>query len=136
MDTISKKQRSDVMARVRSKGNKSTEWRLRSLLVREGFRGWCVQPKGIPGQPDFAFLQSHVLIFVDSCFWHGCPKHLRRPKTSTSYWNEKIDGNRRRDKNQTAQLETQGWKVVRFWEHDILKTEKIVSTLQKQTGTT
>lgn len=129
MDTLSKDQRSQVMARIRSQGNKSTELKLRSLLVRHGFRGWSVQPKGILGQPDFAFAEAQIAIFVDSCFWHGCPKHLRRPRSNRSYWDAKIDGNKRRDKRLTSRLRNNGWKVIRFWEHDICRADKVVRTL-------
>lgn len=131
MDTLSKSERSRVMAQVRSRGNKSTELKLRSLLARNGFRGWSVQPEGILGQPDFAFEEAQIAIFVDSCFWHGCPKHLRRPKSNRSYWDAKIDGNKRRDKRLTARLRSNGWKVVRFWEHDIRTAEKVIRTLRR-----
>ena len=134
MDTLNKKTRSAVMARIRSKGNRSTELRLRSLLSRAGFRGWCVQPEGITGKPDFAFLEKRVVVFVDSCFWHGCPKHLRRPKSNKSYWQTKIDGNKRRDKKQTAQLRAQGWKVLRVWEHALLDYENIVKVFRRELG--
>jgi DNA mismatch endonuclease (patch repair protein) len=90
-----------------------------------------VQPKGILGQPDFAFAEARIAIFVDSCFWHGCPKHLRRPKSNRSYWDAKIDGNKRRDKRLTARLQSDGWKVVRFWEHDICGAEKVIGTLRR-----
>jgi DNA mismatch endonuclease (patch repair protein) len=107
------------MSKVRSKGNRSTERRIRSLLTRAGLRGWQVQPKGIPGRPDFAFPELRVLLFVDSCFWHGCQHHLRRPKTNKAYWQAKIDSNRRRDRTTTRTLRQDGWRVLRIWEHEL-----------------
>lgn len=105
--------------------------RFRALLVREGLRGWCVHPKGITGNPDFAFLHHHVAIFVDSCFWHGCPKHVRHPKSNIQYWRKKIESNRARDANQTRKLRKEGWTVLRIWEHDLSNGEKIFRRLKR-----
>lgn len=70
-------------------------------------------------EADFVFRPEKVCIFVDGCFWHGCPKHFSPPKTHTSWWYEKIQDNRERDKRKTLQLRRLGWKVMRVWEHDL-----------------
>jgi DNA mismatch endonuclease (patch repair protein) len=64
------------------------------------------------------FTRARVAVFVDGCFWHGCPEHARPPRTNSGYWNAKIEINQRRDREQTVALEDAGWIVVRVWEHD------------------
>lgn len=66
---------------------------------------------------DLLFRPAKVAVFVDGCFWHGCPQHFVPPKTNPGYWEEKIGGNIRRDRATDAQLEEAGWLVLRFWEH-------------------
>lgn len=119
MDKVDKKTRSRIMARVKSRGNKSTEQRLRAMLVRRGISGWKVTPKNIEGNPDFAFPGFKVAVFVDGCFWHGCPKCCRMPETRRDYWERKIGGNAKRDKRVSARLRKRGWSVIRIWEHEI-----------------
>src|SRR5687767_11032859 len=89
--------RSDLMARVRSAGNGTTELRLRSLLRAAGITGWRTQ-LSLAGTPDFAFRRSKVAVFVDGCFWHGhaCGRNLT-PKRNAAFWKAKIASNRRRD---------------------------------------
>ncbi len=67
---------------------------------------------------DIAFPRARIAVFVDGCFWHGCPDHLVWPKNNSAWWREKIEANRRRDQRATRQLEALGWTVVRFWEHE------------------
>src|SRR5664279_571469 len=109
MDSVSVETRSMVMSKVRSKRNRSTEWRLRASLVRAGIRGWTLNSPDISGKPDFAFRNERVLLFVDGCYWHGCPKCYRRPSSNTEYWDEKVRKNRARDANTTDELVRQGW---------------------------
>lgn len=66
---------------------------------------------------DIVFIRPKVAIFVDGCFWHGCPKHGTWPKTNAEWWREKIRANRRRDRETDAMLRAAGWRVLRFWEH-------------------
>lgn len=108
--------RSEVMARVKSFGNKATEMRLAALFRRYQIRGWR-RHWGILGKPDFVFPKIRVAIFVDGCFWHGHPTLCRIPATNRSYWIPKIAGNRARDRLVNATLRKQGWHVVRIWEH-------------------
>lgn len=68
---------------------------------------------------DIAFLRPRVCVFVDGCFWHGCPEHFRVPRSNSPWWIEKIEDNRRRDERQQAILEEDGWTLLRFWEHEI-----------------
>ena len=108
--------RSANMQAIRSKGNRSTEWRLRSLLIRNRCRGWTIQSKDILGVPDFTFPDSRVAVFIDGCFWHGCPKCGHIPKTNVSYWAAKIARNQNRDKKYSKELRSQGFTVIRIWE--------------------
>lgn len=94
---------------------------LRSVLHRAGLRFRKDYPP-LPGQRisvDVAFPRHRVCVFVDGCFWHGCPLHFTAPKTHSGWWNEKIEDNRRRDARQTRLLRRSGWRVFRIWEHDI-----------------
>lgn len=104
------------MRAIRSTGNLSTERRLRSLLARSGTTGWRVNPEGFIGAPDFVFPRSQLVIFIDGCFWHGCPLCGHTPKTNRKYWSAKLARNKERDKRNTRQLRKQGFKVIRIWE--------------------
>lgn len=73
----------------------------------------------LPGRPDFVFLRSKVAVFVDGCFWHGCPTHYHAPATRSEFWQSKLRRNQVRDSMVTRQLTEAGWKVVRIWEHTI-----------------
>jgi DNA mismatch endonuclease (patch repair protein) len=128
-------QRSKVMASVKAKGNKATEERLRMALVRLGTSGWFMHSDQI-GKPDFYFRRQRLAIFVDGCFWHGCPKCGHTPRTNSRYWHEKIEGNRRRDRRTNQMLRHKGIRVLRFWEHELSKrlglcTQKVLSELQR-----
>jgi DNA mismatch endonuclease (patch repair protein) len=131
VDTVSTAMRSSVMARVRSKHNKSTEWRLRAYLIRAGIRGWILHPSDICGKPDFVYRAQQVAIFVDGCFWHGCPACGRCPSSHTAYWQEKIARNRKRDSTVTTCLRRDGWKVIRIWEHQLIDVGPVVSRIKK-----
>ena len=119
MDTVDKNTRSRMMSRVRSKGNKSTERRLRAALVQAAISGWRLHPTHIEGTPDFYFPQDRLVVFVDGCFWHGCPKCERRSKSRTDFWNKKRDQNRARDDRVDATLRDGGFSVLRVWEHEL-----------------
>ena len=106
------------MARVRGRGNKSTELRLISLFRQHGIKGWR-RGRQLPGNPDFVFPSCRVALFVDGCFWHGCPEHYRRPKSSQDFWDAKAKRNSARDATVNDLLQACGWLVVRLWEHDL-----------------
>ncbi len=107
------------MKAIREKGNKSTETRLRGMLVRAGLRGWRVHPKGLTGKPDFLFPVARVVVFVDGCFWHACPRCGHVPNVNKPYWKAKIERNRQRDLLNTQRLREEGYRVLRLWEHDL-----------------
>lgn len=101
------------------------ELRLRSELHSRGRRFRVDFPVALGvkrrPRPDIAFTRVKVAVFVDGCFWHGCPDHGRPPQTNTGYWLPKLEGNRRRDRLDTDLLRAAGWKVVRLWEHTPLE---------------
>ena len=110
---------SKIMKGVRGKGNKTTEMRLRAALASAGIRGWSMNVKYMIGKPDFYFKDLNIAIFVDGCFWHGCPRCGHIPRKNSAFWREKITRNRKRDKLTSKRLRHQGTRVLRFWEHDI-----------------
>lgn len=123
-------QRSRTMRAVPSK-NTSAELALRKALSTEGIRGYRLHGKDIPGNPDVVFRKKRVVVFVDGCFWHGCPKCHREPSTNQTYWKMKVQRNRDRDATVTQKCIDAGWRVVRVWEHDVLKTPAAVAQTVK-----
>lgn len=120
-DVYSKEKRSEVMRKVRSKGNKSTELRLISLLTENGITGWR-RNYNVKGHPDFVFLKKRVAVFVDGCFWHGHDCRNTHPSVNKEYWKKKRAANIKHDNEITARFESRGWTVIRIWECE-LKTE-------------
>lgn len=118
-DNLSAADRRKNMSRIRSKDNRSTERRLRSALAGAGIAGFKMHLKSLPGRPDFAFLEQKVAVFVDGCFWHGCPDCYVRPKSNQSYWDDKLSRNKARDANANAELIQMGWTPLRIWEHGV-----------------
>ncbi len=131
MDTVSVETRSKVMAQVRSQRNRSTEWRLRSALARSGIRGWVLNPTTLAGKPDFAFSAERLAIFVDGCFWHGCPVCKRIPSSNSEYWNRKITRNRARDAAVNLDLTEAGWRVLRIWEHELDDIDSVLQWIKE-----
>ena len=117
MDNVSKRKRSNIMKTVRAKDTK-LEKRFRKAL-RALKQKFTTNDKRLIGKPDIVFSKQKIVIFIDSCFWHGCPLHCRKPKSNKSYWHSKILRNKKRDKSVSKQLKRKGWKVLRFWEHSI-----------------
>jgi DNA mismatch endonuclease (patch repair protein) len=113
------------MGRIKAEGNKSTETKLRMLMVRNGIRGWKLQAKNMLAKPDFVFPNRKLAIFVDGCFWHGCPKCGHIPKANRIYWENKINRNINRDSKQRKALRRMGWRVLRLWEHQLSKPDSI-----------
>lgn len=112
-------QRSKIMSSIRGKGNHSTEILFRMALTRAAIKGWKVNPGGIVGKPDFLFPEANIIVFVDGCFWHGCPKCGHIPKTNNAFWKAKINRNRQRDTATKKTLQESGYYVIRVWEHEI-----------------
>lgn len=117
-DVFSRAKRSEVMGRIRGRGNKDTEVRLLRLLREGRITGWR-RHQNLPGRPDFAFRRERVAVFVDGCFWHGCSVHYNAPMNNSAFWRAKLLANRRRDKLVNSLLRRQGWKVLRLWEHEL-----------------
>ena len=119
-DVYDKKNRSLVMSKVRSKGNKSTELRLIEIFRSQGIKGWQRNYR-VKGHPDFVFLKRQIAIFVDGCFWHGHDCRNTRPKQNKEYWEMKRKHNIMRDKIVTKIFVGRGWTVLRFWECELKK---------------
>ncbi|NQU41933.1 DNA mismatch endonuclease Vsr [bacterium] len=117
MDNVSPRRRSEIMAKVKSHGNRSTEARMAQVLKKAGLVGWR-RKYSISGKPDFVFPRARIALFVDGCFWHGCPRDCRIPQSNRDYWVMKIDRNRKRDRTIGRELRARGWTVVRVWEHE------------------
>lgn len=112
------KKRSAVMARIRSSGNAETELRLIEILRKFKITGWRRNQR-LPGRPDFIFPKERLVVFVDGCFWHGCPRCYRRPSSNQSYWDEKYSRNTARDRRVNRKLRALGWSVIRIWHHSL-----------------
>jgi DNA mismatch endonuclease (patch repair protein) len=122
------------------RGNKRRDTKperaLRSLLHAAGLR-YRVDRAPLPGvrrRADIIFGPAHVAVFVDGCFWHGCPEHYRTPKTNDGYWAPKIARNIERDREIDAALAEAGWIVLRFWEHQptAVCAEAVIDTVRSR----
>ena len=136
-DVFTKKKRSQVMAAIRSRGNKDTELKLATILRAAHITGWR-RHQPIPGRPDFVFRRARLAIFVDGCFWHGCPKHGRKPGSNRAYWLPKLRRNKTRDSTVSRELFRAGWTVIRLWEHQLAtpltlanRIARVLARLQK-----
>jgi len=121
------------MASIRSSNNKSTELTLIALFRENRIAGWRRHRQKITGKPDFIFPKNKIAVFVDGCFWHGCPKCNIVPKSNKGYWDNKILRNKNRDSLVSKELRKGGWIVVRIWEHQLKKhaASKVASRFKK-----
>lgn len=119
--------KSQQMARVRSQ-HTSPEKHLRLALWRVGLR-YRLHARTPVGRPDLVFLGAKVAVFVDGCFWHGCPEHYSRPQSTSEFWATKLLTNVRRDRSQTQELERLGWIVVRIWECEVF--DHLASSIER-----
>ncbi|HEV2233703.1 MAG TPA: very short patch repair endonuclease [Terriglobia bacterium] len=138
-DVFSKAKRSQVMSRIRGRGNKETELALMRLFRRQGITGWRRHPP-VFGRPDFVFVKAQseiplsarndkhgraldrklkLAVFVDGCFWHNCPKHSNLPRNNRAFWKRKLESNHRRDRLVGRTLRARGWRVLRVWQHEL-----------------
>jgi len=121
-DVHSKKQRSYNMSKIRSKNTKP------EIMLRENLKKYGVKTRNIKhkvyGNPDIVFYRKKVAVFIDGCFWHKCPKCFIEPKNNAAFWRKKLDGNVKRDKKVNRVLKKEGWKVIRFREHQIRENPK------------
>jgi DNA mismatch endonuclease, patch repair protein len=132
---------SSLEVRASMKGNRGRdtgpERRLRALLYARG-RRYRVSTRPIPSvrrTADIVFPKARVAVFVDGCYWHGCPKHHRPATTNAEFWQTKITDNKRRDAETNRALEDQGWTVVRCWEHEdpASVVDRVVTLLDDKT---
>jgi len=134
-DVFDTKKRSEVMSRIRGKGNKTTELALASAFRRAGIKGWrrhlvikltlglrVAKREGktqLAVRPDFVFRRERVVVFVDGCFWHRCPLHCTMPANNRAFWEQKLSRNAERDRFVDRELRKAGWRVWRVWEHSL-----------------
>lgn len=109
------------MSQIRGR-NTGPEIALRQALFRSGLR-YRIRSR-LPGRPDIVFVRERVVVFVDGCFWHRCPKHATFPATNAPFWEHKLRRNVERDREVTLNLRTSGWLVMRFWEHEVRTREE------------
>jgi DNA mismatch endonuclease, patch repair protein len=127
-DVFSREKRSEIMAAVRSRGNKNTEQKLISILQAYGIKGWR-RNQSLTGNPDFMFRHHRLAVFVDGCFWHGCRLHLRMPQSNMEYWRNKIAGNMARDRAINHRLAVMGYRVLRIWEHSLQRPDFVAKRI-------
>lgn len=129
-DVFTKEKRSQVMSLIRSRGNKDTELKLAAILKAYRIKGWR-RHQPLLGCPDFVFRRERFAIFVDGCFWHGCPSHGRKPGTNRDYWLAKLKRNRNRDRAVTRELRHRGWRILRVWEHTLATPIKVADRIRR-----
>ena len=117
-DVFDSKKRSDIMSKVRSNNNKSTELALIKFFKENNITGWK-RNYPVKGHPDFVFLDKKIAVFVDGCFWHGHDCRKTRPSDNAEYWQKKRERNIKHDKEVTAMFENRGWTVIRIWECEL-----------------
>lgn len=130
-DTFTKEQRSEIMRKVKSNRNKSTELKLIQFFKSHSITGWRRTFK-LFGKPDFVFPKQRVVIFVDGCFWHGHNCRNTKPKDNQDYWQQKIERNKSRDKEVTKILTDKNWSVIRLWECELKDKRKLINRLKRK----
>jgi DNA mismatch endonuclease (patch repair protein) len=118
MDTMSRKRRSQLMSSIKSRGNKRTELAMAKLLRSYHVTGWRRHLQ-IPGKPDFVFRSNQAALFIEGCFWNGCPNHYSAPTSNAAFWHKKFLCNKKNDQAVNKKLKSRGWRVLRLWEHDL-----------------
>lgn len=124
VDMFSVKLRSEIMSKVKSRGNKATELRLIEIFREFKISGWRRRAK-VFGNPDFVFHSARVAVFVDGCFWHCCPIHGGIPATNRKFWAAKLDRNKNRDKVVKQKLRAAGWRILRIWQHELSQPSRV-----------
>ena len=121
-DSLSKEKRSKVMASIRSKNTKP-EITIRKLLWNEGIR-YRIHSKSVFGTPDISIKKQKLAVFIDGCFWHGCKKCYKEPKSNVDFWRAKLKRNKERRREVKKVLRNDEWNVLEFWEHEINNNPK------------
>lgn len=132
-DVFSKAKRSEIMSRVRSRGNQRTELKLIQILRRFRIAGWS-RRCALVGSPDFVFPSHRLAVFVDGCFWHGCPLHGKTPRTNRQFWAAKLSRNKMRDRTVNKSLRKTGWRVLRLWQHELGDAERVALRFSRAVG--
>ena len=128
-DIFTRAERSEVMSRIRSHGNRGTELRLIALMRAHGITGWR-RNAALFGKPDFVFGAARLAVFVDGCFWHACPRHATMPRNNRAFWKAKLTRNAARDREVTRTLRKAGWRVLRVWEC-ALSAKRAAATMRR-----
>ena len=128
VDKITREKRSKIMAAIHSKDTKP-ELSLRKALWTRGLRYRIQYGKE---KIDIAFPAQKIAVFVDGCFWHGCPLHSHLPKSNEEYWVPKLKKNIERDHAKNERLEAESWKVLRFWTHELGNNEDVVRKIESE----
>ncbi len=123
-------ERSRIMAAIKGKGNKGTELKFIQLLRKNRVTGWRRNSQ-LVGHPDIVFPTQKLAVFLDGCFWHGCPRCYRPPTSNVPFWSEKILKNRQRDKRTSRKLRALGWRVLRIWECELQRESWVLKQLNK-----
>jgi DNA mismatch endonuclease, patch repair protein len=129
-DVFTPAKRSEIMSRVKSRDNVATEIFLARLFRKHGIAGWRRQIS-VFGKPDFVFRRGRVAVFVDGCFWHGCPIHGTLPLTNRDFWRNKLARNRTRDLLVDRTLRKLGWTPIRIWQHELREPERVIRRIRK-----
>lgn len=129
-DVFSREQRSRLMARVKGRDNAATELRLIAIFRSAKITGWR-RRSSLFGKPDFVFPKSRVVVFVDGCFWHRCPRHGTIPASNKAFWKAKLERNIRRDKLVNRTLKAAGWRIVRVWQHELRDERRVLRRVSK-----
>jgi len=124
-DNLSREKRSKVMASIRGK-NTRPEVTIRKILWKKGMR-YRLHNKSVFGTPDISLKKRKIAIFVDGCFWHGCNRCYKEPKTNVEFWRNKIIQNKKRRIKVRRHLKKEGWRILEFWEHEINSDPVLVS---------
>ena len=134
-DVFTKAKRSAVMSLIRSRGNRATELRLIALMREHGITGWR-RNAPVFGNPDFVFRRERVAVFVDGCFWHGCPRHATLPANNRAFWTAKLALNAHRDRAVSRALRASGWTVLRVWECALARSraQRIMARIARALG--
>ncbi len=130
-DVFSKKKRSDIMSRVKGRGNVATELRLIRIFRENKITGWR-RHLPLVGNPDFVFPKLRIAVFVDGCFWHGCPHHGSIPATNRRFWVRKLERNKTRDKVVARALKKKEWQVFRIWQHELRQENKVAKRILRK----
>ena len=130
-DRFPPKVRSRIMASIRGKDT-GPEIAVRRILWRHGLR-YRTHDRTVLGRPDISNKRKRLAVFVDGCFWHGCPKCYQEPETNRDFWRSKVEGNRRRREIVRDGLKRQGFRVIEIWEHEVGRSDVVMKKVNAGT---